>query len=51
MSLLKRAINMQTYYNAFHLQIDWVNPVTNGIVSDIYYTYDLIPQGDKENDN
>lgn len=48
MSLVKRAINMQTYYNSFHLQIDWVNPVTNGIVSDIYYTYELVPQGEHD---
>lgn len=51
MSLLKRAINMQTYYKSFHLQIDWANPVTNGILSDIYYSYDLVPQGDVQNDN
>lgn len=51
MSLVKRAINMQTYYNSFHLQIEWINPVTNGVVSDIYYRYDLVPQGDEDNDN
>ena len=48
MSMLKRAVNMQTYCDRFNLIIKWVAKVGDGLVD---YQYTMVPQkGDDNHD-
>jgi hypothetical protein len=48
LSLLKKAINSQTYYNKFNLTVDWEAHIGEEVFD---FHYDLIPDEEAQNDN